>query len=260
LAAIAGNPKMLPGGARGVNLRMLAAGNPRIEARYALDLYFKERGDAKFRGVDELYATKAFAGENEWLKSALGAEAERLDTPEAINHTLRIANLQRILYKVMADNNLDALVYVYTTIPAPLVYPSRVAAVYNARLEPRILKAGTKTSDPDLVPGEPSLKADLDTFRSAGGSWAVNLSPVSGFPAIVVPAGFTRVIYDRVPDVNDPNGSRLEGPKPDQVPVAMEFLARPFDEALLFEIASAYQAGTTHRRAPKGFGPLAGEP
>jgi Asp-tRNA(Asn)/Glu-tRNA(Gln) amidotransferase A subunit family amidase len=260
LAAIASNPKMLPSGARGVNLRMLAAGNPRVEARYALDLYFKERGDPKFRGVDDLYATKAFAGENDWLRSALGAGTERLDTPDAMNHTLRIANLQRILYKVMADNNLDALVYVYTTIPAPLVFPSRVANVYNARLEPRILKAGTKMSDSDLVPGEPSLKTDLDTFRSAGGSWAVNLSPVSGFPAIVVPAGFTRVIYDRVPDLNDPNGSRLEGPKPDQIPVAMEFLGRPFDEALLFEIASAYEAGTTHRRAPKGFGPLAGEP
>jgi amidase len=260
LAAIASNPKILPGGARGVNLRMLAAGNPRVEARYALDLYFKERGDPKFRGVDDLYATKAFAGENDWLRSALGSATERLDTPEAISHTLRIANLQRILYKVMADNNLDALVYVYTTIPAPLVFPSRVADVYNARLEPRILKAGTKMSDADLVPGEPSLKTDLDTFRSAGGSWAVNLSPVSGFPAIVVPAGFTRVAYDRVPDSSDPNGSRLEGPKPDQIPVAMEFLARPFDEALLFEIASAYEGGTTHRRAPKGFGPLAGEP
>jgi amidase len=52
----------------------------------------------------------------------------------------------------------------------------------------------------------------------------------------------------------------LDGPKPDQVPVAMEFLGRPFDEALLFEIASAYEAGTKHRRPPKGFGPLAGEP
>ena len=88
----------------------------------------------------------------------------------------------------------------------------------------------------------------------------MNLSPVSGLPAIVVPAGFTRVIYDRVPDVSDPNGSRLDGPKPDQIPVAMEFLGRPFDEALLFEIASAYEAGTKHRRPPKGFGPLAGEP
>jgi len=110
------------------------------------------------------------------------------------------------------------------------------------------------------VPGETTLNSDLDLWRGAGGSWAVNLSPVSGFPAIVVPAGFTREVYDRVPDASDPNGSRLDGPKPDQIPVAMEFLARPFDEPLLFEIASAYEAGTKHRRPPKGFGPLTEEP
>jgi Asp-tRNA(Asn)/Glu-tRNA(Gln) amidotransferase A subunit family amidase len=260
LAAIAGDPKLLPGGARGVNLRMLAAQNPRIEARFALDLYLKERGDERFRTVEDLYNTKAFAGENDWLRFALGASAETLATPDEISHTLRLANLERILYKVMADNNLDGLVYVYTTIPAPLVYPSRVAAVYTPRVEPRVLKAGTMMSDPALVPGEPTLKADLDTWRGAGGSWAVNLSPVSGFPAIVVPAGFTRVVFDRVPDAGDPNGSRLEGPKPAELPVAMEFLARPFDEALLFEITSAYATGTKHRRPPKGFGPLAGEP
>jgi Asp-tRNA(Asn)/Glu-tRNA(Gln) amidotransferase A subunit family amidase len=260
LAAIAADPKLLPGGARGVNLRMIAAQNPRIEARYALDLYLKERGDKKFRSVEDLYNTKSFAGENDWLRFALGAKAETLGTPDAITHTLRITNLQRILYKVMADNNLDALVYVYTTIPAPLVYPSRVAAVYDTRVEPRVIKAGTKMSNPDLVPGEPSLKTDLDTWRSAGGSWAVNLSAASGLPAIVVPAGFTRVIYDRVPDPSEPNGSRLDGPKPDQTPVAMEFLGRPFNEALLFEIASAYEAGSKHRRPPKAFGPLAGEP
>jgi amidase len=260
MAAIAHDPKMLPGGARGVNLRMIAPTTPRNEARYALDLYLAERGDAKFRSVQDIYATKAFAGENEWLRTALGAGAEALDTPEGINHTLRIQNLQRILYKVMADNNLDALVYVYTTIPAPLVYPSRAADAYNPRLEPRVLKAGTKLSDPSLLPGETTLKSDLDLWRGAGGSWAVNLSPVSGFPAIVVPAGLTREVYDRVPDATDPNGSRLDGPKPDQLPVAMEFLARPFDEARLFEIASAYESGTKHRRPPKGFGPLAGEP
>src|SRR5262245_10919415 len=155
MAAIASDPKMLPGGARGVNLRMIAGQQRGNEARYALDLYLKERGDAKFGRVEDIYATKAFAGENELLRTALGASAESLDAPNQTNHTLRIANLQRILHKVMADNNLDALVYVYTTVPAPLVYPSRVAAVYNARLEPRVLKAGTKLSDPNLVPGEP---------------------------------------------------------------------------------------------------------
>jgi Asp-tRNA(Asn)/Glu-tRNA(Gln) amidotransferase A subunit family amidase len=260
MVAIASNPKTLPGGARGVNLRMLAGQQRGEEARYAIDLYLKERGDTKFRSVEDLYATKAFAGESDWLRTALGARAGTLDTPNGTNHTLRIQNLQRILYKVMADNNLDALVYVYTTIPAPPVYPSRVADVYNARLEPRVLKAGTKLSNPNLVPGETTLNSDLDLWRGAGGSWAVNLSPVSGFPAIVVPAGFTREVYNRVPDASDPNGSRLDGPKPDQIPVAMEFLARPFDEPLLFEIASAYEAGTKHRRPPKGFGPLTEEP
>jgi hypothetical protein len=69
-----------------------------------------------------------------------------------------------------------------------------------------------------------------------------------------------QLLREVVPDANDPNGSRLEGPKPDQTPVAMEFLARPFDEAVLLEIASAYEAGTKHRRPPKAFGPLKDEP
>ena len=260
LVEFASDPKILPGGMRGVNLRMIAGQQRGQEGKYALNLYLKERGDAKFRSVEDMFATTAFLGENEHLRNSFGAKTETLDSPNHTSHTLRQQVLRRILYKVMADNNLDALVYPYNTIPPPLVFPSRIAEVYSARLEPRVLKAGTKLSNPSLLPGEPSLEKDLDLWRGAGSSWSVNLSPVSGFPAIVVPAGFTSVVYDRVPDANDPNGSRLEGPKRDQLPVAMEFLARPFDEALLFEIASAYEAGTKHRRPPKGFGPLKDEP
>jgi amidase len=260
MVAIASDPKILPGGVRGINLRMIAGQSRGAEARYAISLYLKERGDDKFRSIEDLYATKAFSGESEWLKTALGARAESLDSPEQTSHLLRMQSLRRILYKVMADNNLDALVYAYDTIPPPIVFPNRIPQDFDPRNEPRVLKAGTQLSDPTLLPGETTLKTDLDLWRGAGGSWGVNLSPESGFPAIVVPAGFTREVYDRVPDANDPNGSRLEGPKPDQLPVAIEFLARPFDEALLFEIASAYEAGTKHRRPPKGFGPLKDEP
>jgi amidase len=259
IVTIASDPKTLASGARGVNLRMIA-GPPRgEEGRYALNLYLKERGDAKFRSVEDMFATKTFAGELERLQAVFGAKATTLETALHTSHTLRMQNLRRILYKVMADNNLDALVYVYNTVPPHIVLPNRIAAQFNSRTEPSTLKAGTKLSDPNLLPEETTLKADLNLWRGASGSWSVNLSPVSGFPAIVVPAGFTREVYDRVPDPNDPNGSRLEGPKPDQTPVAMEFLARPFDEALLFEIASAYEAGTKHRRPPKEFGPLKGE-
>ncbi len=260
MVEIASDPKALAGGVRGVNLRMIA-GPPRgEEGRYAMNLYLKERGDAKFRSVEDMFATKAFSGELERLQAVFGAKATTLETALHTSHTLRMQNIRRILYKAMADNNLDALVYPYNTVPPHIVLPNRTASEFNNRTEPGTLRAGTKLSDPALLPDEPSLKTDLNLWRGASGSWSVNLSPLSGFPAIVVPAGFTRVVYDRVPDHNDPNGSQLEGPKPDQMPVAMEFLARPFDEALLLEIASAYEAGTKHRRPPKAFGPLKNEP
>jgi Asp-tRNA(Asn)/Glu-tRNA(Gln) amidotransferase A subunit family amidase len=109
------------------------------------------------------------------------------------------------------------------------------------------------------LPSEPILKTDLDVFRGPGGSWSVNLSPESGFPSIVVPAGFIREVYDRVADSTDPNGSKLIGPSPARLPVSMEFVGRPFAEAKLFEIASAYERFSRHRRPPASFGPLPGE-
>jgi Asp-tRNA(Asn)/Glu-tRNA(Gln) amidotransferase A subunit family amidase len=254
------DPKNLPMGMRGVNLRMIAGQRRGDEGKYAMNLYLKQRGDPEFKSVADMFATPTFSGDLDVIKNAFGAKAKTLDTPAHTSHSLRMRNLQLILYKVMADNNLDALVYPYSTIPPHLVLPSRQPAAYNARTEPRNLKAGTQLADPNLLPGEAPLKTDLDLWRGAGGSWSVNLSPVSGFPAIVVPAGFTREVYDRVPDDKDPNGSRLEGPKPDQIPIGMEFLGRPFEEAILFEIASAYEAGTKHRRPPKAFGPLQDKP
>jgi len=149
------------------------------------------------------------------------------------------------------------LVYAYTTIPPHIILTNRLAKTVETRTEPKILKAGTVMSDPTLVPGEPVLKSDLDTYRGSGSSFAVSLSPETGFPAIVVPAGFTREVYDRVPDDGDPNGSRLEGPKKVELPVALEFLARPFEETTLFAIASGFESIKRHRRPPPGFGELA---
>ena len=55
------------------------------------------------------------------------------------------------------------------------------------------------------------------------------LSPNTGFPAITVPAGFTT----------------------DDLPVGLEFLGRPFSEALLLKLAYAFEQGTQHRKPPK---------
>ena len=54
------------------------------------------------------------------------------------------------------------------------------------------------------------------------------LSPILGFPAITVPAGFTS----------------------DGMPVGIEFMGRAFDEPLLFRLAFSYEVGARHRRPP----------
>jgi Asp-tRNA(Asn)/Glu-tRNA(Gln) amidotransferase A subunit family amidase len=259
IVSMAFDPSLVPSGARGVNLRMLA-GQPRgHEAHYAISRYLRERGDAKFKNLGDMLAMPMFSGSQENLKRAFSNDAETLDTAVQVDHLIRMQTLRRIILQVMAENNLDALVYAYTTIPPHIILTNRLAKTMETRTEPRILKAGTVLSDPTLVPGEPVLKSDLDTFRGSGSSFAVNLSPETGFPAIVVPAGFTREVYDRVPDDSDPNGSRLEGPKKVALPVALEFLARPFGETTLFEIASAFESLSRHRRPPPGFSALAGE-
>ena len=246
----------VPSGARGVNLRMLAAQPRGNEAHYAINRYLRERGDAKLKDLKDMLAMPMFSGNLDNLKRAFSPDATTLDTQEETDHLIRMESLRRIILQVMAKNHLDALVYVYTTIPPHIILSNRLAKTVETRTEPRILKTGTPMSDPNLVPGETMLKSDLDTYRGSGSSFAVSLSPQTGFPAIVVPAGFTREVYDRVPDDSDPNGCRLEGPKKVELPVALEFLARPFDEPTLFEIASAFESITRHRRPPPAFGAL----
>ena len=248
---------LIPSGARGVNLRMLAAQPRGNEAHYAINRYLRERGDAKCKNLEDMLAMPMFSGSLDNLKRAFSDDAATLDTPAQMDHLVRMQTLRQIILQVMAENTLDALVYAYTTIPPHIILTNRLAKTVETRTEPKILKAGTVMSDPTLVPGEPVLKSDLDTYRGSGSSFAVNLSPETGFPAIVVPAGFTREVYDRVPDDRDPNGSRLEGPKKVALPVALEFLARPFQEATLFAIASAFESIKRHRHPPPGFGALA---
>jgi Asp-tRNA(Asn)/Glu-tRNA(Gln) amidotransferase A subunit family amidase len=144
MVAITNDSKTLPTGARGVNLRMIAGQRRGDEGKYAMNVYLQHRGDGKFRSVEDMFATKTFSGDLPVLQNAFGAKAKTLDTPAHSSHLLRMQNLQRILYKVMADNNLDALVYPYSTIAPHLVLANRTPEVYDARTEPRILKTGTQ--------------------------------------------------------------------------------------------------------------------
>jgi Asp-tRNA(Asn)/Glu-tRNA(Gln) amidotransferase A subunit family amidase len=111
--------------------------------------------------------------------------------------------LRTNVLEVMADQRLDALVY----------------ATF------------------DLPPGK--IGADVETSPAPRDEYGFGdnrpLSPVLGFPALTVPAGFTS-----------------EG-----LPVGLELLGRPFTEATLLRYAYAYEQATRHRRPPQTTPPLA---
>ena len=108
---------LVPSGARGANLRMLAAQPRGNEGRYAINRYFRERGDAKFKSVQDMFAMPMFSGSLDNLKRSFGDGAKTLDTPTQTDHLLRMQTLRQVILQVMAENNLDVLVYAYATVP-----------------------------------------------------------------------------------------------------------------------------------------------
>ncbi len=86
---------------------------------------------------------------------------------------------------------------------------------------------------PTVIPHDILTNPDAEDDYAKGSNRS--LSPAVGFPALSVPAGFT----------------------PDQLPVGIEFLGRPFTEGLLFGLGYAYEQQTMRRRPPDLTPPLA---
>ncbi len=91
-----------------------------------------------------------------------------------------------LVNKVMADNRLDALVYPTKTIPAPLL---------AAPVEPTTLKS-VKETVTLTIEGQQYDRV-IERVVDLRASLTPRLSPNGGFPVVVVPAGFTREVYDR---------------------------------------------------------------
>src|SRR5688572_4385456 len=194
-----------------------------------INRYLRERGDANIKSNADLIAKAKFYSDPNFPDRRQGREqAERatvLDT--AVRMQGRFA-LQTMLLQCMQEQRLDALVSPTATVP------------------PRKMTS----------PREPTVNG-----RSPVG-WS--LIGQQGFPAITVPAGFTTEVWDRERDPaaapGAGGGTRLIGPIAAKLPVGVDFIARPFDEPMLFRIASAYEAATKHRQPPSAFKPLEGEP
>jgi Asp-tRNA(Asn)/Glu-tRNA(Gln) amidotransferase A subunit family amidase len=157
-----------------------------------------------------------------------------------------------LINKVMADNKLDALVYPTKTVLAPRL---------GEPVEPANLRTvqGKVTV---IVDGE-EYERSIERVTDLRAPLTPRLSPNSGYPVVAVPAGFANQVYDRAVARGPDGGKRSSDFLPSKairLPVSMDFLGRAFSEPLLIRIAAAYEAETHHRKPPKDFGPLAGEP
>jgi Asp-tRNA(Asn)/Glu-tRNA(Gln) amidotransferase A subunit family amidase len=206
-----------------LSLRSLNGLGVEGEGKYMMNQYLRARGDANIQtNLDLIEKARFYDDPNFPDRKQARQAAERATRLDTAGRLQTRFALQNLLLQCMQEQRLDALVSPMSTVP------------------PRKLTA----------PREPNVNG-----RSPIG-WS--LIGQQGFPAITVPAGFTTEIWDRVRDAG--GSTRLVGPVPARLPVGVDFIARPFDEAMLFRIASAFEAATRHRRPPPDFGPLPDEP
>ena len=163
------------------------------ETEAATDAYLAQHPNAPVKSLREIMLSgKVVPGRARTLVAALGHS-----TTEQGYLQLLLAKevLRREVFGRMADQNLDAIAYATFDYP-----PLRIA--------------------PDALTRKEIDLTGLGNNR--------RLSPVIGFPAMTVPAGFTA----------------------DGLPVGLELMARPFAEHLLIRLAYAYEQGTRHRKPP----------
>jgi Asp-tRNA(Asn)/Glu-tRNA(Gln) amidotransferase A subunit family amidase len=213
------DPKRVPGN---LSLRNLGGGiGAQGEGKYMMNRYLRERGDANIKTNADLVTKATFYQDPNFPDRKQGREnAERATAVDTAARVHGRFALQTMLVQCMQEQRLDALVAPTATVP------------------PRKLTA----------PREPAVNGRSPVGWSTIGQ--------QGLPVITVPAGFTTEVWDRA---REGNGTRLVGPIKASLPVGVDFIARPFDEPMLFRIAAAYEAATKHRRPPSDFGPLPGD-
>ncbi|MCU1330153.1 MAG: gatA 6 [Bryobacterales bacterium] len=174
-----------------------------FETDRAMSNYFALHPNAPLKSLADILASGSVVPARvAALRRTLGRSVEEAGYLKLL---LLQEETRRLVLNLMAQRDFDAIVY------ATFDHP------------PAVISADALTN----------AKTDLQGLGNNR-----RLSPVLGFPALTVPAGFT-----------------------DQgLPVGIEFMGRPFAETTLLRIGYAYEQGTHHRKPPKSVPPLRNEP
>ncbi|GAB2687650.1 amidase [Nocardia thraciensis] len=169
--------------------------------------------------------------------ASLAAELTEFEFRQAIDRYLADAATPpaRNLWEIIASNTAvpDVQAVLITYLPFTTASPlySAASAARAAMTDYTLRVLDDLALDALLYPTTQTPAPPLSTSTQAQQTMdmlAEGRSPVTGLPAITVPAGFTD-----------------EG-----LPIGVELLGRPFDDGALLAMAYAYEQATGHRRPP----------
>src|SRR6266542_922869 len=214
-----------------LNLRRITLFPRTSSFRFHLSQYLLRRNDAKVKDWPSLNANASYYSGD---KLTAFINWQNLNDIRSNGLTERIKMrevMQRVILKVMRENNLDVLINPLTTVPIPKI---------GGPVEPEIN----------------SRPSNRFAFTAD-----------AGIPEVVVPAGFNQVVYEpkfalsadtkNYRSVSGSEKTLLDVPG---LPISLSFWAGPGEEGTILKAASAYEAATKHHRPPPAFGPLRGEP
>ena len=165
-----------------------------FETEEATDDYLAEHANAPYRTLASILLTGRVTP---WRARGMGGLlGKTVRDPGYLAYLLARDQIRQDVAMAMAEYDLDVLVYATFDHPPTLI-------AEDAETNP--------TPADDYGLGDNRL-----------------LSPITGYPALTVPAGFT----------------------PDGLPVGLEFLGRPFTEGMLLRFGYAFEQATGYRRAP----------
>lgn len=140
----------------------------------------------------------------------------------------------------------------------------RLTRSYIARLA--LLKVMYENDIDVFVHPENTVPTPKIQGPNVGSTSLDGITPFFQIPRVVVPAGFTDVVYEPQyalnPDKTDyvpvlaPGTQKSKLPHP--MPISITFFAGQGEEPTLIKVGTAYEAATHHRKPPPDFGPLAG--
>jgi Asp-tRNA(Asn)/Glu-tRNA(Gln) amidotransferase A subunit family amidase len=174
-----------------------------FETEPAINAYLAKQANTPVKTLREILFTGKVIPSR--VKALMDSVGKSTDDPGYVRVQRIAESTRQVVLTLMADHKLDALVY------------------------------ATFDHQPVFIPSDVMTKPAIDDDRLGNNRL---LSPILGFPAMTVPAGFTT----------------------DGLPVGIEFMARPFAEAMLFKLGYAYEQGTRHRRPPASTPALGGQP